>query len=45
MSAQVESLGQDPLWTLDYPELGTGPIPVDPYVSAEYFNDEIRAVL
>jgi len=44
MSAQVESLDQDPLSTPDYPELGTGPIPVDPYVSAEYFHDEIRAV-
>src|SRR6266850_8115313 len=44
MSTQVESLDQDQLSTPDYPELGTGPIPVDPYVSPEYFHDEIRAV-
>lgn len=24
-------------WTLDHPELGTGPIPVAPYISDEYF--------
>jgi phenylpropionate dioxygenase-like ring-hydroxylating dioxygenase large terminal subunit len=27
-------------YTADYPELGTGPVPVDPYVSAEYFEKE-----
>jgi Rieske 2Fe-2S family protein len=31
-------------WTLDYPELGTGPIPIKPYVSAEYFEQEREKV-
>jgi phenylpropionate dioxygenase-like ring-hydroxylating dioxygenase large terminal subunit len=25
-------------WTLDHPQLGTGPVPVDSYVSPEYFE-------
>lgn len=24
-------------WTLDYPELGTGPLPITPYLSADHF--------
>ena len=27
-------------WTLDYPELGTAPLPVTPYLSPEYFTQE-----
>ena len=27
-------------WTLDHPELGTGPLPITPYLSAEYFEQE-----
>jgi phenylpropionate dioxygenase-like ring-hydroxylating dioxygenase large terminal subunit len=27
-------------WTLQYPELGTGPVSVEPYVSKEYFEEE-----
>ncbi len=30
----------DPRWTLRYPELGTGPLPVEPYISREYFERE-----
>lgn len=28
------------LYTKDFPELGTGPVPVEPYVSSEYFDLE-----
>ena len=27
-------------WTENYPELGTGPVPVEPYISREYFELE-----
>jgi phenylpropionate dioxygenase-like ring-hydroxylating dioxygenase large terminal subunit len=27
-------------WTLDYPELGTGPVSIEPYLSQEYFDRE-----
>ena len=27
-------------WTLDHPELGTGSLPITPYLSAEYFERE-----
>ena len=27
-------------WTLDHPELGTGPVPTKPYISKEYFERE-----
>jgi phenylpropionate dioxygenase-like ring-hydroxylating dioxygenase large terminal subunit len=27
-------------WTERYPELGTGPVPVEPYISREYFEKE-----
>ena len=33
------ALGQDK-WHDRYPELGTGPIPIEPYVSREYFEQE-----
>ena len=31
---------QERRWTLEYPELGTGPIPIEPYISQEYFDRE-----
>lgn len=31
---------RDNRWTVGYPELGTGPIPVEPYISREYFERE-----
>lgn len=27
-------------YTLDYPQLGTGPVPIEPYISADYFARE-----
>ena len=30
----------DKRWTTEYPELGTGPLPVESYVSPEYFERE-----
>lgn len=32
--------GADYRYTADYPELGTGPIPIDPYISADYYEKE-----
>jgi len=29
---------QNTRWTLNYPDLGTGPVPIDSYVSPEYFE-------
>ena len=36
----MQTQAKDRKWTLDYPELGTGPLPVAPYVSPEYFAQE-----
>ena len=27
-------------WHSRYPELGTGPLPIEPYISREYFEKE-----
>jgi phenylpropionate dioxygenase-like ring-hydroxylating dioxygenase large terminal subunit len=35
---------QDRRYTLEYPELGTGPVPIEPYISEEYFNLEREKV-
>ena len=32
-------------WTLEYPELGTGPIPTEPYISKECFELEREKIL
>lgn len=34
----------DKYYTDDFPELGTGPIPVEPFISAEYFDLEIEKI-
>lgn len=34
------SVPMDRRYTLDYPELGTGPVPIEPYISPEYFDKE-----
>jgi glycine betaine catabolism A len=44
MSTRAEEFDLEPLHTLDYPELGTGPVSVEAYVSPEYFRDECAAV-
>jgi len=31
-------------YTLNYPELGTGPVPVEPYISPEYFEKERQKI-
>jgi len=31
-------------YTLDYPELGTGPVPVEPYISPDYFEKERQRI-
>lgn len=31
-------------WALTYPELGTGPIPIEPYISPEYFARECTLI-
>lgn len=31
-------------YTLEHPELGTGPVPIEPYVSAEYFERERQRI-
>lgn len=33
----MNSLNKDAMWTLNYPNLGTGPHPVEPYVSQRHF--------
>lgn len=32
------------IWAARYPELGTGPVPVEPYLSAEHFEREIEHI-
>ena len=39
MHARVEE-NSDSRWHDRYPELGTGPLPIEPYVSAEAFAQE-----
>jgi hypothetical protein len=39
MPATAKSI-QTKRWTLEYPELGTGPLPIEPYVSKEYCERE-----
>jgi phenylpropionate dioxygenase-like ring-hydroxylating dioxygenase large terminal subunit len=34
------ALAKEYRWTSQYPELGTGPVPVEPYLSPEYFDQE-----
>ena len=40
MSAAVLQTPRNKKWHDLYPELGTGPIPIEPYVSREYFEKE-----
>jgi phenylpropionate dioxygenase-like ring-hydroxylating dioxygenase large terminal subunit len=35
---------QDRRYTLEYPEIGTGPVPIEPYMSENYFNLEREKV-
>ncbi len=44
MSAVTKENDFDRKWTLDYPELGTGSVSTEPYLSAEYFELERDAV-
>ena len=34
----------DRRYTLEYPELGTGPVPIEPYISPEYFEKERQRI-
>ena len=36
----MATVTKDHRWTLEHPELGTGPVPTYPYVSKEYFERE-----
>ncbi len=38
------SASADKRYTLDYPELGTGPVPIEPYISPEYFEKERQQI-
>jgi hypothetical protein len=36
----MDSQANGKIWHTDYPELGTGPIPIEPCVSPAYFAQE-----
>ncbi len=36
----MKTSGNDKRWAQRYPELGTGPVPIGPYISTEYFELE-----
>ena len=40
----MATMANDHRWTLQYPELGTGLVPVEPYISAEYYEREREKV-
>ena len=40
MTTQIQNGLDSKVWHDDYPELGTGPIPIEPCVSQEYFELE-----
>lgn len=40
MAATSQPIASDRKWHHLYPELGTGPVPIAPYISREYYERE-----
>src|SRR5947208_2001697 len=44
MSATMQPQVEEKRWAARYPQLGTGPVPIEPCVSPEYFELERRMI-
>src|SRR6266540_1377063 len=36
-TSRINAASNGKIWHAQYPELGTGPVPIEPYISQEYF--------
>jgi len=36
-TSHIDAASNGKIWHAQYPELGTGPVPIEPYISQEYF--------